>query len=90
MVASVRRRILVTAKAYPDIGKKYGEAVCVAGIDRDTNDWIRLYPVAFHDLPLDRKFAKYDTVEADARKSKSDLKGRGPGRGDTYATSWRH
>ncbi len=63
---------MVTLKAYPDIGKKYGEAVCVAGIDRDTNDWIRLYPVAFRDLPQDRKFAKYATILVEARKSKSD------------------
>jgi len=67
-----RKRILVTVKAYPSIGKKYGEAICVAGIDQTTNDWIRLYPVAFRDLPQDHRFAKYATIEVESRKSKSD------------------
>ena len=66
------KRILVTVKAYPDIGKKYGEAVCVAGIDQSTGAWIRLYPVGFRDLPKERRFSKYATIEVDVRKSASD------------------
>lgn len=40
-----------------------GEAVCTAGVDREGN-WIRVYPVAFRDLPLDRRFRKYQWVRA--------------------------
>jgi len=67
-----RKRILVTVKAYPDIGKKYGEAVCVAGIDLESGNWIRLYPVAFRDLTSDRQFGKYATIAVNVSKSSSD------------------
>ncbi|MEX0985443.1 MAG: hypothetical protein WD096_10410 [Actinomycetota bacterium] len=62
-------KILVTVKAYPAIGKKHGEAVCVAGIDMEQPRWIRLFPVPFRDMPFDRRFRKFDVIEVDARKA---------------------
>src|SRR5690606_14983124 len=39
--------MLITVKAYPVIGRKTGEAVCVAGVSLDSEqaEWIRLFPV---------------------------------------------
>jgi hypothetical protein len=65
-------RVLVTVKAYPAVGKKHGEAVCVAGIDVDARRWIRLYPVPFRDLPDPNRFQKYETIELRARKAATD------------------
>ncbi len=62
-------RILVTVKAYPAIGKKHGEAVCVAGIDVDRHRWIRLFPVPFRDMPFDQRFRKFDVIEVRAKKA---------------------
>lgn len=66
--------VLVTVKAYPAIGKKTGEAVCVAGVrlDGDQPRWIRLFPVGFRDLPPDKKFAKYQVVTLKVLPSASD------------------
>ena len=41
------KNVLVTVKAYPNLSRKYGETVCVAGIDLDSKQWIRLYPIPF-------------------------------------------
>ena len=62
-------RLLITVKAYPAIGKKHGEAVCVAGIDLDHPRWIRLFPVPFRDLPFDQRFKKFDIIELRAEKA---------------------
>lgn len=68
-VARETLRILVTVKAYPAIGKRHGESVCVAGIDVERHRWIRLFPVPFRDMPYDRRFHKFDIIEVDARKA---------------------
>lgn len=62
-------RLLVTVKAYPAIGKRHGEAVCVAGIDVERPRWIRLFPVPFRDMPFDQRFKKFDVIELDAAKA---------------------
>lgn len=66
--------VLVTVKAYPAIGKKTGEAVCVAGVrlDRDEPEWIRLFPVGFRDLPADKQFKKYQVVKLKVLPSTSN------------------
>lgn len=69
-----RMRVLVTVKAYPEIGTKHGETVCVAGIrvDEPPLRWVRLYPVPFRDLPKIRQFRKYQFVELAAIRPPSD------------------
>lgn len=62
-----RKRILVTAKAYPVESKKYEEVVCTAGIT-DGGELIRIYPVAFRLLPMERRFKKYQWIEVDVEK----------------------
>lgn len=66
------KRVLVTVKAYPNPSKKYGETVCVAGIDVDTGKWIRLYPIPFRDLDDEKRFKKYSTIEIKAFKASDD------------------
>ena len=66
------KRILVTVKAYPNPSRKYGETVCVAGIDIDAQKWIRLYPIPFRDLDEDKKFKKYTIIEVKAAKATDD------------------
>jgi hypothetical protein len=65
-------RLLITVKAYPAVGRKHGEAVCVAGIDINAQRWVRLYPVPYRDLPRYQQFDKYETIEVEAARARSD------------------
>lgn len=62
--ASGRVSLVVTVKAYPNISKRHGEVVCVAGIRTDTTPsrWCRLWPIEFRDLPFSQRFVKYQQV----------------------------
>jgi hypothetical protein len=66
------KRVLITVKAYPNPSKKYVETVCCAGIDKDTLQWIRLYPIPFRDLDNSQKFQKYSIIQVRCWKSKED------------------
>lgn len=68
------KKVLVTVKAYPNPSKKYGETVCVAGIDLGTKKWIRLYPIPFRDLETDKRFKKYSIIEVRAFKATDDTR----------------
>lgn len=66
------RKILITVKAYPNPSKKYVETVCVAGIDLEKYEWLRLYPIRFRDLEEDKKFKKYNIIEIKVFKPSDD------------------
>lgn len=66
------KQVLVTVKAYPNPSRKYGETVCVAGIEIKNKKWIRLYPITYRDLEVDKKFKKYDVIEAKTTKALQD------------------
>ena len=72
MTTPETKKVLVTVKAYPNPSKKYGETVCCAGIDMDTLQWIRLYPVQYRDLDESQKFKKYTVIEASCWKAPDD------------------
>jgi hypothetical protein len=57
--------LLVTVKAYPNISRRRGEVVCVAGIRTDTEQpaWVRLWPVPFRDLAFTSRFKKYQVIK---------------------------
>lgn len=57
--------VLITVKAYPVIGRRTGESVCVAGVRVDAGPptWIRLFPVPFRSLDKARQFEKYSLVQ---------------------------
>lgn len=67
-----KKQVLITVKTYPNPSKKYSETVCCAGIDIDTGQWIRLYPVPFRDLDRSKKFKKYNIIEVGCWKSAGD------------------
>lgn len=66
------KKVLITVKTYPNPSKKYGETVCCAGIDLDTGEWIRLYPIPFRDLDSYKKFKKYSIISVKCHKAASD------------------
>lgn len=68
--------VLITVKAYPSVSTKYGEAVCVAGVRLDTPrpEWVRLFPVAYRDLAVEKRFRKYEVVRLRARKHSTDTR----------------
>ncbi len=67
-----KKQVLITVKAYPNPSKKYVETVCTTGIDLSTNKWVRLYPVPFRDLEVEKKFKKYDIIEVGVTKAPND------------------
>lgn len=72
MVTPVTKRALITVKAYPNPSKTYGETVCCAGIDVDTLQWLRLYPIPFRDLDSSQKFKKYTIIKIRCWKAPDD------------------
>lgn len=75
-VRSERAKVLITVKATPQPSETYGDTVCVAGIrlDTHTQQWIRLYPIAFRYLDGDAQFSKYDVIELDVRRRDADTR----------------
>ncbi len=69
----MRIKILITVKAYPAISRKYNETVCTAGIAEEGN-WIRVYPIPFRQLDYEKQFRKYEWVELDLERNKSDFR----------------
>lgn len=72
-------RVVVTVKTYPNPSTKYEETVCTAGVDLDTDTFVRLYPVRFRNLPYGQWFRKWEVVEMEVVHRRNDA------RGDTYA-----
>ncbi len=68
-MALEEKTILITVKAYPNPTKKYGETVCCAGIEIQTGNWIRLYPIPHRDLDESKKFKKYNIIKVNCKKS---------------------
>jgi hypothetical protein len=68
------KQVLITVKAYPNPSKKYVETVCCAGIDLETGQWIRLYPVPYRDLDSSKQFKKYTVIRVRCRKASDDTR----------------
>lgn len=66
-------KVLITAKTYPTISSKYDELVCTAGFLED-GTWIRIYPVPFRKKTYNEQYKKYDWVEFNLVKNKSDFR----------------
>lgn len=71
-----KRRILIGTKTYPAISSKYRETVCTAGILLDDSDnplqWIRIYPVRFRYLDLNKKYPRWSIITAEIEKNHRD------------------
>lgn len=64
---------VVTVKAYPAVGVRTGEAVCVAGVAAVGDpEWVRLFPVPFRDLPEDMQFKKWQRVRVTVHRPTND------------------
>lgn len=70
-----RKRILVTAKAYPVESSSYDEVVCTAGITEE-GDLIRIYPVPYRELPKEKQYKKYQwiSIEVEKRARNKDMR----------------
>lgn len=66
-------KVLITVKTYPTISEKYDELVCTAGF-REDGTWIRIYPVPFRKMSYNEQYKKYDWIELDLVKNKSDFR----------------
>ncbi len=66
-------RVLISVKTYPNPSIKYDELVCNAGF-LESGEWIRVYPVKYRTLPYDKQYSKYDWIELDLVKNKSDFR----------------
>ena len=66
----IRKKVLLTVKAYPTTSKRYGATYCAAGVTED-NEWIRLYPMSFHDY-IKRKLKRYTWIEVECKKDNSE------------------
>jgi hypothetical protein len=66
-----REKVLITVKTYPVISERYTELACTAGF-REDGSWIRLYPIPFRLLDEDKRYEKYQWVEADIARSTRD------------------
>jgi len=68
-----KTKVLITVKTYPTISGKYDELVCTAGFLED-GSWIRIYPIPFRKKSYDQQYKKYDWIELDLVKNKSDIR----------------
>lgn len=68
-----KTKVLITVKTYPTISTKYEELVCTAGF-REDGTWVRIYPVPFRKRAYAEQYKKYDWIELDLVKNKSDFR----------------
>ena len=68
-----KTRVLIAVKTYPTISGKYDELVCTAGFLED-GSWIRIYPIPFRKKSYNEQYSKYDWIEIDIVKNKSDFR----------------
>lgn len=66
-----KEKILITVKTYPTLSEKYTELACTAGL-RPDGTWIRIYPVPFRLLDQERRYKKYQWIEADVSRNSGD------------------
>lgn len=64
-------KVLISVKTYPTLSKKYNELVCTAGFLED-GAWIRIYPLPFRALEKDQKYKKWQWIELDLERNRSD------------------
>ncbi|MCL2505322.1 MAG: hypothetical protein FWE93_03615 [Alphaproteobacteria bacterium] len=64
-----KEKILIVIKTYPVMSESYTEVACTAGV-REDGSWVRLFPIPFRLLERDKRYAKYQWVEAEVEYSK--------------------
>lgn len=66
-----RKKALITVRTYPTPSRSSIEVSCTAGITEE-GEWIRLFPIPYRFLNPDKRFSKYQYIEADVTKALSD------------------
>lgn len=66
-------KVLIVVKTYPSLSTKYDELVCTAGFLED-GSWIRIYPVPFRKLDYQDRYQKWQWIELDLVKNRSDFR----------------
>jgi hypothetical protein len=69
----VKKKVLITVRTYPTPARQGVEVSCTAGIT-DDGKWIRLFPIPYRFLETDKRFTKYQSIEASVSKSESDVR----------------
>jgi hypothetical protein len=67
------KKVLITVRTYPTPAKTGVEVSCTAGVTED-GEWIRLFPVPYRFLEADRRFRKYQWIEASVEKATKDAR----------------
>jgi len=67
----VTKEVLITVKAYPNPSISHRETCCIAGITNE-KEWIRIYPVKFRELNIEKRPRKYDIFRMKVFKDKHD------------------
>ena len=62
------RKVLVVVRTYPSPARRGVEVSCTAAITED-GEWIRLFPIQYRFLTSDKRFHKYQWIEASMRRS---------------------
>lgn len=69
----VKKTVLITVRTYPAPSRSSIEVSCTAGID-ESGHWIRLFPIPWRYLDSDKRFRKYQLIEAKVTKAQSDVR----------------
>lgn len=69
----IKKKVLITVRTYPVPATKSIEVSCTAGITED-GKWIRLFPIQYRFLDYDKRFRKYQYIQASVTKSTSDIR----------------
>lgn len=67
----ISKRILITVRTYPVPARSSIEASCTAGITR-TGEWVRLFPVPYRLMDEERRFRKWQWINARVLRAQSD------------------
>ena len=69
---------MIVTKTYPSISIKYKETVCTAGILLDDTEkplqWIRIYPIRFRELEIDKRFPRWGIISAEIERNSKDYR----------------
>jgi hypothetical protein len=65
----VKRTIRILVKAFPQPSTKHEETVCCAGINEDTGELLRLFPIRYRRLDKSDQFDRFDQVEMTITKA---------------------
>ncbi|HBB88421.1 MAG TPA: hypothetical protein DC047_12475 [Blastocatellia bacterium] len=68
MPPSERKKALILVRTYPTPAKNGVEVSCTAAITED-GKWLRLFPVPYRFLDIDKRFRKYQWIEVNVTKA---------------------